>query len=79
MSLDELLKEAMLLPRAQRAALSLMLIESLDATDDQAAVERSWRIEIERRLAQYKRGEARFVSGKDVFAEARRITRTDAR
>ena len=54
--------------------LALIILESLDVTEDQVAVDQSWRIEIERRVAAYKNGEAKVIPGEDVFAEARRIT-----
>jgi putative addiction module component (TIGR02574 family) len=73
--LAELEKQARELSREERAELALILIESLDITEDQAAVDESWRVEIERRVAKYERGEAKVIPGEDVFAEARRITR----
>ena len=73
--LAELEKKARELSREERAELALILLESLDITEDQAAVDESWRVEIERRVAAYERGEAKVIPGEDVFAEARRITR----
>ena len=73
--LAELEKKARELSREERAELALILLESLDITEDQAAVDESWRVEIERRVAKYERGEAKVIPGEDVFAEARRITR----
>ena len=73
--LAELEKKARELSREERAELALILIESLDFTEDQAAVDESWRVEVERRVAEYKRGEAKVIPGEEVFAEARRITR----
>ena len=73
--LAELEKKARELSREERAELALILIDSLDITEDQAAVDESWRVEIERRVAKYERGEAKVIPGEDVFAEARRITR----
>ena len=73
--LAELEKKARELSREDRAELALILLESLDITEDQAAVDESWRIEIERRVAAYERGEVKVIPGEDVFAEARRITR----
>ena len=73
--LAELEKKARELSREERAELALILLESLDITEDQATVDESWRVEIERRVAEYERGEAKVIPGEDVFAEARRITR----
>ncbi len=73
--LAELKKKAQELSREECAELALILIESLDVTEDQIAVDESWRVELERRVVEYKRGEAKVFPGEDVFAEARRITR----
>ena len=40
-----------------------------------AEVEAAWALEIERRLAQYDRGETNSIDAKDVFAKARGIAR----
>ncbi len=73
--LAELEKKARELSREERAELAMILLEGLDAEEEQAAVDESWRAEIERRVAEYKRGQAKVVPGEQVFAEARRITR----
>ncbi len=73
--LAELEKMARELSREERAEFALILLESLEITEEQAAVGESWRVEIERRVAAYERGEAKVISGEDVFAEARRIIR----
>ncbi len=73
--LAELEKKARDLSLEERAELALILIESLDSAEDQSAVDDSWRVEIERRVAAYKRGDAKVIPGEEVFAEARRITR----
>ena len=65
--LAELEKKARELSREERAELALILLESLDITEDQAAVDESWRIEIERRVAAYERGEAKAIPGEDVM------------
>jgi len=36
-------------------------------------VEAAWAVEIERRVAAYERGDAKFVPAEDVFAKARLI------
>jgi len=73
--LAELEKKARELSRDERAELALIMLESLDITEDQIAVDQSWRVEIERRVAAYQRGDAKVIPGEEVFAEARRITR----
>ena len=40
-----------------------------------AEVEAAWALEIERRLAEYDRGETNSIDAKDVFAKARGIAR----
>ena len=63
----ELLKEALKLPPAARAALAGSLIDSLDQEIDEGA-EAAWEVEIERRLAELNSGRVRPIP----WAEARR-------
>ena len=73
--LAELEKKTRKLSREERAELALILLEGLDAEEDQAAVDEAWRVEIEQRVAEYKRGEGKSIPAEEVFAEARRVTR----
>ena len=72
--LAELEQKAAQLSPAERAQLALRLIRSLEPTDE-GDVEEAWRLEAENRLAQIERGEARVVTGDDVFENARRRLR----
>ena len=68
----EILKEALKLPTAARAALAGSLLDSLDQEVDEGA-EAAWEAEIERRLAELDSGRVRPIP----WAEARRrILRT---
>ena len=69
--LAEIKAKASQLSEAEKAELALSLIESLDGPAD-AAVEESWRIEIERRVQQIERGEIKLIPGDEVFARLRR-------
>ena len=61
----ELLRDALALPTAARAALVDSLIESLDETVEEDA-EASWRREIELRLEQIDSGAVKLVSWRDA-------------
>ncbi len=50
------------------------LLESLHETTI-AEVEAAWQLAIERRLAQYDRGETNSIDANEVFAKARSIAR----
>jgi putative addiction module component (TIGR02574 family) len=70
--LDELKQEAAKLSDAERAELALALIDSLEAPDGAAEVERAWQLEIERRASEIERGQVQPVPGDAVFAGLRR-------
>ena len=70
-TLTELKEKASKLSEAERAALALSLIESLDGPPD-PGVEEAWRVEIERRVGEIERGEAQLIPGDEVFARVRR-------
>jgi putative addiction module component (TIGR02574 family) len=65
--ISELLKKALALPAAARAALAGSLLESLDETIDQRA-EAEWQTEIARRIQELDSGIVKPVA----WAEARR-------
>lgn len=69
-TLAELKDKASRLPESERATLALALIESLDGAAD-PQFEEAWRIEIDRRVAAYERGEVKLVPGDEVFARLR--------
>jgi len=64
--ISELLKKALALPPAARAALAGSLFESLDETVDEGA-EAEWQKEIARRMQELDRGRVKSVT----WAEAR--------
>ena len=64
---------ASLLPEDRSRLVDIML-ESLHEPAI-AEVEAAWGLEIERRLAQYDRGETYSIDGDEVFAKARSIAR----
>jgi putative addiction module component (TIGR02574 family) len=70
-TLSELKKKAAQLPEHERAELALSLIESLDGPAD-SDVEEAWAKEIERRVRQLEKGEAKLLPAEDVFARIRR-------
>jgi putative addiction module component (TIGR02574 family) len=67
MSREEILRAAMTLPREERIALSVELLESLEPVEE--GVEEAWRAEIERREAALERGEEKLVDAEEVLAE----------
>lgn len=73
--LERLQNEALELSSNERAALAHSLIASLDegSDEDPTEVELAWEQEIQRRLAEYRRGEVQAVSSADVFAKARAL------
>jgi putative addiction module component (TIGR02574 family) len=70
-ALAELKQKAAQLNEAERAELALELIESLDGETDVDADE-SWRIEVQRRIAEIESGEVQLIPGDEVFARLRR-------
>jgi putative addiction module component (TIGR02574 family) len=72
-SYTELEREARLLSPEERALLVDALLDSLREVK-LAEVEAAWAVEIERRVAAYERGDAKFIPAEDVFAKARLIT-----
>lgn len=67
MSREEILRAAMTLPREERIALSVELLESLEPVEE--GVEEAWRAEIERREVALERGEEQLIDAEDVLAE----------
>jgi len=67
---QELLREALTLPIAERADVAAELLASLDAeTDHPAEVEAAWASEIERRARRVIAGESAGVAWEDVRAK----------
>jgi putative addiction module component (TIGR02574 family) len=71
--LDELKQAAAKPSKAERAALALALIESLDSdTEDEDEVERAWVAEVERRAGEVDRGDVQPIPGDEAFARLHR-------
>ena len=71
--LEDIEAEALDLSSKDRARLAHRLLKSLDEepAEDPAAVRRAWEAELERRLEEYRSGEADTYPASEVFAEAR--------
>jgi len=67
----EIEQQARALPAEDRARLALVLIQSLEGSDE-GSVEEAWRVEIESRWAAIERGEAQTTPASEVLAEVRR-------
>lgn len=70
----ELAERGKALSREERSRLVDLLLESLHEPAI-AEVEAAWEAEIERRLAEYDRGEVKAIDAEEVFAKARNIAR----
>jgi len=73
-TLKELEAQARSLSPEERAKLAELLLESLRDTP-LAEIEKTWEVEIAKRVAAYDRGEMPTFSAESVFAEARRLAR----
>lgn len=72
-TVEELSRQALALPPAQRVQLAETLLATVQAID--AEVEAAWDDEIQRRIAEIDSGAARLTPSEDVFAELRRLIR----
>jgi len=73
MTFAEIEEQARQLSAEERARLAEVMLESLLETPD-AEIAAAWSRELERRVAEYERGEAKTYAADDVLAEARRLT-----
>jgi putative addiction module component (TIGR02574 family) len=76
-TLQDVEQRAMQLSEDERAQLAHKLILSLEPYDPAEhgtpkEIEEAWRVECERRLAAYDRGEVQAISGEEVRARVRR-------
>ena len=71
---NELVERGLALSAEERARLVDLLLESLHEPPV-AVAEEAWSAEIERRLAEYDRGEVASIAAADVFAKARSIAK----
>lgn len=69
MPLDRIEKEALNLPRQERAFLADRLLGSLDG-NELTDVEEAWVAEAERRYAEYKAGKRDGIDSESIFSEA---------
>jgi putative addiction module component (TIGR02574 family) len=69
----DLVRRGRALDRSDRERLVDQLLESLNEPAA-VALEVAWEAEIERRLAEYDRGDVQAVDAEEVFAKARRLT-----
>jgi hypothetical protein len=70
--LDLLKAQAAKLSEAERAELAVPLIESLEPSIEAPEdVEQAWLVEIERRVWEIERGEARLIPGDEAIAQVR--------
>ena len=72
-SLKQIEEQARALVAEERAKLAESLLESLHSTSGE--IEKAWAEEIEKRVAEFDRGEIPAYAAEDVFAEARRMSR----
>lgn len=70
----DLVKRGRALAPHDREHLVEQLLESLNEAAA-AELDPSWETEIERRLAEYDRGEVQAIDAEEVFAKARRLAR----
>mgnify|MGYP004496455335 CR=1 FL=1 len=78
MSIEELRKHLMDLPRHERAEIAYELLESVsdeDPDEDPADVEAAWASEIKRRIDDYDAGLVTAIPAEEVFAKARALVR----
>lgn len=76
MTSDQLERELLDLPAHERARLAKRLIESLEVEIpdlDEAAIEKAWKVEIERRLDAMDRGEVEMIPAAEALARARKL------
>ena len=72
LTLDQIAKEALLLPTPLRAELADILVESLD-TSQSDEVQSLWVQEAVRRRDEVRSGQTQPIPGDQVIAEARRL------
>jgi len=72
LSLEELSKQVMRLPRETRAILADRIAESLSSADLDE-IQRLWAKEATRRLEEIESGKVKAIPGEDVLAEIRQI------
>lgn len=74
MSIEQARALVLALPRSERLALAVELLESTEPEDE--GVEQAWDEEIGRRVARIERGEVKMLSNAEVLARIGRTPRT---
>jgi putative addiction module component (TIGR02574 family) len=69
--MDRLESEVLGMAAADRAGLARLLLESLDAAEDQEQVDAAWEAEVTRRVAEFRDGGVATIPATTVFSEAR--------
>lgn len=67
----DVLTEAMDLPAPEREHIALALLDSVGDTADQAEIDAAWRVEVERRIAEWRAGRGATRPWADVEADLR--------
>jgi hypothetical protein len=73
MTVDEILKETKDWPADRLEELVVRLNQTLNANCDKAGIEKAWKEEVRRRLAQIDNGTVELVDGEIVSARIRKI------
>jgi putative addiction module component (TIGR02574 family) len=68
----ELVEKGRLLPPEERERLVEGLLESLNESAS-SSLDPAWEVEIEKRLAEYDRGDVQAIDSEVVFAKARKL------
>ncbi|MEM9461187.1 MAG: addiction module protein [Myxococcota bacterium] len=74
MSIEQARALVLALPRSERLALAVELLESTEPEDE--GVEQAWEDEIGRRVARIDRGEGKMLSNAEVLARIGRTPRS---
>jgi len=72
-TLEKVAEDALSLPARDRAALTRILIQALDAgpVEDAAEVEAAWQDEVEKRVDEIDSGQAKTIPAEEVFSKLR--------
>lgn len=71
-TLDDVTRDALILPLDQRLALARQLLDSVNLEPEPGA-EAAWEAEIARRIERYRAGDSKPVPAGEVFARLRQI------
>ena len=71
MRAEDILPQALELPIDERTRLAALLMESIEATEEDGDVEEAWIDEVTQRLDEHEKGSRKGIPAAVVFAEAR--------